>query len=129
MATIFYRNSSSPTNFIGTLDDFLAKKGLYHFTPMDIELNKPCIVNVDGTPPQWVELIKKINDIIPHSTAKRDDVKKMITAIGKTGLTQDFDVYSPDSGEFIANIITPEEKLVAIDALKATLPTLEIYNS
>jgi len=128
-----YSNINRPTNFFSTIDNFIANKGLYHFAAYDSPALGPCIVKFSSLPDLYQELIVALNKEFAYfeggSSYVKQDLRDLCNKISKSGPLKPFDIVNKDSGEVIATLYTPEEKLIAIDVLKAIIPQLEQYQS
>ena len=132
-------NTNKPTNFFGKLDKFINDKALYHFKPYDdFEVNPPklCIVKYSTLPEPYQKIVKSIYDNFEGDIAKKngvtfkkDDIRKLIKDIIKCGPLQKFDIVNPIIGDVVTTVYTPEEKLIAVDALKTIIPDLEAYQT
>ena len=136
--TAFYIDVKAPTNFLGTLEKFVNNKALYHFFPFDEQDGHgriiPCIVKYSSLPDVYQKITKDIFEAITNGYKNasgntvfytKQQVRDLIVEIAKTNILQVYDVMDPAGAELL-NLYTPEEKLIAIDALKALLPTLEL---
>ena len=136
--TAFYIDVKAPTNFLGTLEKFVNNKALYHFFPFDEQDGQgriiPCIVKYSSLPDVYQKITKDIFEAITNGYKNasgntvfytKQQVRDLIVEIAKTNILQVYDVMDPAGAELL-NLYTPEEKLIAIDALKALLPTLEL---
>jgi hypothetical protein len=146
----FYNNIKSPTNFLGPIDKFIKNQALYHFFIFDKRDGNgqiyPCIAKFSSLETPYQEIIKTIYEIITTGTTSnnpntkdlsysytKDTVKKMITQIAQSSPLEPIAVYNPSYNNTaypeLFKLYTPEEKLIAIDTLKAMLPTLEHYQT
>lgn len=136
--TAFYIDVNSPTNFLGTLEKFVNNKALYHFFPFDRRTERgivPCIVKYSSLPDVYQEVTKTIFDTITggyknsSGTAvlyTKQQVRDYIDQIAKSNIFQVITLNLPNTNTEFLTLYTPEEKLIAVDALKALLPTLEL---
>lgn len=127
----FYSDTNHPTNFYGPLAKYIQNKALYHFVPFSSQ-NSPCIVKFSSLTKEFQDIIiaieKAINPVNGEIVSKQD-VKTMIKEVAKSNPIQVIDVKLPSSGKEIIKLYTPEEKFLAIDALKAMLPELDLYDT
>lgn len=130
-----YADSKHPTNFLGTLDDFLDNKALYHFALFDKvngrtgQIVAPCIVKYSSLPDVYQELLESIAAEFTESNGYvKQDLRDRVVDIAKSSPLARFDVIAK-LGYVVTELYTPEEKFIAIDALKAIIPTLEEYNT
>ena len=135
--TAFYIEANAPTNFLGTLEKFVNNKALYHFFPFDQETERgivPCIVKYSSLPDIYQEITKTIFDTITNGYENssgttvfytKQQVRDLVEQIAKTNILQVHVVKDPARAE-ILTLYTPEEKLIAVDSLKALIPTLEL---
>lgn len=135
--TLFYVDTKAPTNFLGTLEKFVKNKALYHFVPFDKRTPRgiiPCLVKYSSLPDVYQMIAKNIFEAVTdgytNSTGDtvsytKQQVRNMVEAIAKTNILQVHKVEDP-AGDEILSLYTPEEKLIAVDALKALIPTLEL---
>lgn len=121
-------NYKHPTNFFGKLDEFIANKAPYHFVPYD-EGRVMAICKFDSLPDFYQEIVVTINnEFTSNNNYTRQDLRDRVIEIAKTG---PLDIYSLKNkqGQEIIKIYNPEEKFLAIDALKAKIPELEEYQA
>ena len=135
--TIFYVDVKAPTNFLGTLEKFVNNKALYHFFPFDQHTSKgiiPCIVKYSSLPDVYQNITKDIYETITGGYKNssgttvfytKQQVRDIIEEIAKTNILQVYRLKNPTGAESLT-LYTPEEKLIAVDSLKALLPTLEL---
>ena len=135
--TTFYLDTKAPTNFLGTLEKFVNNKALYHFFPFDRPTSRgviPCIVKYSSLPDVYQSIVKDIFEAVSKGYKNssgnavfytKQQVRAMIERIAKTNIFQVYALLDP-AGVEILSLYTPEEKLIAVDALKALLPTLEL---
>lgn len=133
-----YTNIEGPTNFYGTLDDFIKGKTLYHFESQDQIINNTkqiCVVKYSSLPDLWQDLIKKIAaECTADNGWTKQEINDWIKSIAASSPTQKVDLYEsgqdgPRPGEIFATVYSPEEKEIAIDALKACRTQLELYKT
>lgn len=136
--TAFYIDAKAPTNFLGTLEKFVNNKALYHFFPFDKMTEHgimPCIVRYSSLPDVYQEITKTIFDTITNGYENssgttvfytKQQVRDYIDQIAKSSILQVVTLNLPNSNTEFLTLYTPEEKLIAVDALKALLPTLEL---
>ena len=136
--TAFYIDVKAPTNFLGTLEKFVNNKALYHFFPFDQETERgivPCIVKYSSLPDVYQEIPKTIFDTITNGYENssgttvfytKQQVRDYVDQIAKSSILQVVTLNLPNSNAEFLTLYTPEEKLIAVDALKALLPTLEL---
>lgn len=135
--TLYYVDVKAPTNFLGTLEKFVNNKALYHFFPFDRRTSHgiiPCIVKYSSLPDVYQNITKDIFEAImagyKNSSGTtvfytKQQVRDLIEQIAKTNILQ-VHVLKDPAGAEILTLYTPEEKLIAVDSLKALLPTLEL---
>ena len=128
-----YTKIDRPTNFFCTLPVFIKNRGLYHFVPFDEVMNgqvRPCIVKFSTLPDIYQDIIVAIDEEFKASAGYlKQDIRDIVTQIAKSNPTVKFDLTSKQNGNIISTLWTPEEKLLAIDALKTIIPGLEDYNT
>lgn len=125
-----YANEKTPTNFFGEIDKFIKNKALYHFVPFD-RSGKPCIVKFSSLPKEYQEIITNIyNDISdPTNNYTKDLVRELIMSIVKSNPFEQLNLKNIATAKQIIKLHTPEEKFLAVDTLKAMIPTLELYKT
>ena len=130
-----YTAHDHPTNFFGELPDFLDNKALYHFAVFDSlnpktgEIVRPCIVKFSSLPEVYQEILELIAaEFIEANGYTKQDLRNLVKEIAKSNPLNRFDIKN-NAGDVITELYTPEEKFLAIDALKAIIPTLEEYNT
>lgn len=135
--TLYYVDVKAPTNFLGTLEKFVNNKALYHFFPFDQPTSEgiiPCIVKYSSLPDVYQNITKDIFEAITAGYKKssgttvfytKQQVRDLVEQIAKTNILQVHVVKDPAGAE-ILTLYTPEEKLIAVDSLKALIPTLEL---
>jgi hypothetical protein len=124
-----YKITDRPTAFLCTIDEFLADKGLYHFAAYD-NPGMPCIVKFSSLPDVYKDIIKELAAVFQDDNKyNKDDLRKLIRNIALTDAIDTFDIVEPRSGNVIITVYTPEEKLLAIDVLKAIIPTFDDYDT
>jgi hypothetical protein len=136
--TAFYIDAKAPTNFLGTLEKFINNKALYHFFPFDQMTEHgimPCIVRYSSLPDIYQEITKTIFDTITNGYENssgttvfytKQQVRDYVDQIAKSSILQVVTLNHPQDNTEFLTLYTPEEKLIAADALKALLPTLEL---
>ena len=130
-----YIDTKSPTNFLGPVEQFLKNKALYHFTPFDRVTNhgvKPCMVIYSSLTDIYKSIIKDIYDIIMKGDENGKEYKKQfvrdkINEIAKSNIIEIISIKFTSADTI--KLYTPEEKLLAIDTLKAMLPILQEYET
>ena len=123
-----YTDIKHPTNFFGTLSKFLQNKALYHFAPFDTQ-NSICIVKCSSLPDLYVEIISAIAEEFTNENGyTRKEIRDKVTEIAKTSPVEVYTLLGKNKNE-ICKIYNPEEKFIAIDALKAVLPELDEYDT
>ena len=134
---LYYIDTKAPTNFLGTLEKFINNKALYHFFPFDRQTAHgiiPCIVKYSSLPEVYQNIAKDIFEAITagykNSSGNtvfytKQQVRDLVEQIAKTSILQVYVLKDPAGAE-ILTLYTPEEKLVAVDSLKALIPTLEL---
>ena len=129
-----YANEKSQTNFLGSVEKFIKNQALYHFALFDRETDRgivPCIVKFSSLPENYQKIIldiyKEISDPINQYTKK--NLKEIILNVVKSSPFEIIDIMHPVIGQVFSTLYTPEEKFVAVDTLKAMLPTLELYQT
>jgi hypothetical protein len=137
--TLYYIDTKAQTNFLGSIEKYLKDRALYHFFPFDRQDSMgriiPCIVKYSSLPDVYQNIIKDIFDTITKGYQDasgntigytKQIVKNFIESIAKTSILQTITLTVPDTNTEFLTLYTPEEKLIAIDTLKALLPTLEL---
>ena len=123
-----YTDTKHPTNFFGTLSKFLQNKALYHFAPFDTQ-NSICMVKRSSLPDLYVDLIIAIAEEFNRGNGyTRPEIRDKITEIAKTSPIETY-VLKGKNGNEVTKIYNPEEKFLAIDALKAVIPELDEYDA
>ena len=140
----FYAVENAPTNFFGTIDKFIANKALYHFTPFDEYDDagnvRPCILKFSSFPKEYQNIITTIYNEITNVNASattqntqivylKDHLRAMVNELVKSSPFTVVDLRSPFTDNIIITLYTPEEKFIAIDVLRAIIPTLEEYKT
>lgn len=120
-------NPKTPSNFLGKINDFIENKALYHFAAFDSKLS-PAITKMSNLPPEWQDIIKALYNEFGTKNYKKQFILDIINKIAKTNPTDVYSIIS-DQNNIITKVYTPEEKFLAIDVLKAILPTLELYQT
>jgi hypothetical protein len=103
---------------------------LYHFVVFD-RPNKPCIIKFSTLPENYQNIIKDIyNEIVkPENQYTKAMVKELILAVVKSSPFEITSLKHSTLGHTFSTLYTPEEKFIAVDTLKAMLPTLEHYQT
>ena len=123
-----YSDTNHPTNFFGTLDEFIKNKALYHFAPYDGP-NGICVAKYSSLPDYFQEIITSINEeFCSANNYTKQDLRKLVIEIGKSDALKAYELKG-NRGNNVITLYTPEEKFIAIDALKAMIPSLEEYNT
>jgi hypothetical protein len=123
-----YTDSNHPTNFFGTLNKFLQNKALYHFAPFDTQ-NSICMVKCSSLPDLYVDIISAIAEEFTNENGyTRKEIRDRVIEIAKTSSVEVYTLMGKNGNE-ITKIYNPEEKFLAIDALKAVLPELDEYDA
>lgn len=125
-----YADEKRPTNFFGEIEKYIKDKALYHFAVFD-RPNRPCIIKFSTLPENYQNIIKDIyNEIVkPENQYTKDMVKKLILAVVKSSPFEVTSLKHPILGHTFSTVYTPEDKFIAVDTLKAMLPTLEHYQT
>ena len=129
-----YANEKSPTNFLGPIEKFIKNQALYHFALFDRETDRgimPCIVKFSSLPENYQKIISNIYNEIsdPVNQYTKKKLRQVILQVVKSSPFKIIDMIHPVIGSVFATLYTPEEKFVAVDTLKAMLPTLELYQT
>lgn len=124
-----YTDYKHPTNFFGSLDQFIKTNNIpYHFAIYD-EPNRPCLVRYSSLPDFYQEIIVAIaEEFTSQNGYTRQDVRDRVIEIAKTSPVETYMLKDKNGGDVI-KIYNPEEKFIAIDALKAMLSELDEYDS
>ena len=123
-----YTNTKHPTNFFGTLAQFIKNKALYHFAPFDSQ-NSICMIKYDSLPDLYQEIIVAIAEEFNNQNGyTRQEIRDRVTEIAKTSPVETYSLKDKNGNE-VTKIYNPEEKFLAIDALKAVLPELDEYDA
>jgi hypothetical protein len=103
---------------------------LYHFAVFD-KPNKPCIIKFSTLPENYQNIIKDIYNEISKAENQytKDMVKNLILEVVKSSPFVIISLKHPTLGHTFSTLYTPEEKFIAVDTLKAMLPTLEHYQT
>lgn len=125
-----YADEKRQTNFFGEIEKYIKDKALYHFAVFD-RPNRPCIVKFSTLPENYQNIIKDIyNEIIkPENQYTKAMVKELILAVVKSSPFAITLLNHPTLEHTFSTLYTPEEKFIAVDTLKAMLPTLEHYQT
>ena len=98
-------------------------------------LARPCIAKwsslrmPDGSESSYQTIIKKVaEEFVETNGYVKQDLRDRVLEIAKTNPTSPYDLLNSD-GDIIETLYTPEEKIIAVDALKARIPELEEYNT
>ena len=123
-----YTNVNARTNFLGTLPNFIKNKAVYHFWVFD-RPDKPCILPFEYLDDTWKEILKAICDeFSENEDYTKQNLRDLITEIAKSSPIEPFFINGRKKKK-IAALYSPEDKLIATDALKACIPFLETYNT
>lgn len=125
-----YADEKRQTNFFGEIEKYIKDKALYHFAVFD-RPNKPCIIKFSTLPENYQNIIKDIyNEITkPENQYTKAMVKELILAVVKSSPFEITSLKHSTLGHTFSTLYTPEEKFIAVDTLKAMLPTLEHYQT
>ena len=125
-----YADEKRSTNFFGEIEKYIKDKALYHFAVFD-RPNRPCIVKFSALPENYQNIIKDIyNEIVkPENQYTKAMVKDLILAVVKSSPFAITLLNHPTLEHTFSTLYTPEEKFIAVDTLKAMLPTLEHYQT
>lgn len=125
-----YADEKRQTNFFGEIEKYIKDKALYHFAVFD-RPNKPCIIKFSTLPENYQNIIKDIyNEIAkPENQYTKAMVKDLILAVVKSSPFEITSLKHSTLGHTFSTLYTPEEKFIAVDTLKAMLPTLEHYQT
>ena len=123
-----YTDIKHPTNFFGTLAQFIKGRALYHFVPFDTQ-NSICIIKYSSLPDLYQAIVESIaEEFNGQNGYTRQEIRDRITEIAKTSPIETY-ILKDKNGNEITKIYNPEEKFLAIDALKAVLPELDEYDT
>lgn len=123
-----YTDTKHPTNFFGTLAQFIKGKALYHFAPFDTQ-NSICMIKYSSLPDLYQEIIMAIAEEFNRQNGyTRQEIRDRVTEIAKTSPVETYSLKGKNGNE-VTKIYNPEEKFLAIDALKAVLPELDEYDA
>ena len=123
-----YTDTKHPTNFFGTLAQFIKGRALYHFVPFDTQ-NSICIIKYSSLPDLYQEIVVAIaEEFNGQNGYTRQEIRDRVTEIAKTSPIETY-ILKGKNGNEITKIYNPEEKFLAIDALKAVLPELDEYDA
>lgn len=135
LANVFslYADKNKPTYFLCTLDKFVDDKGFYIFPP-ELLTEKAVKAKFSSLPAKWQDIINSIYTEVQlggkdNTPISRKQVRACIKAVASTGLYDKAEIKHPVTGQLITTAGNPEEKLLATDALKAILPTIEDYTT
>ena len=125
-----YANEKRPTNFFGEIEKYIKDKALYHFAVFD-KPDRPCIVKFSALPENYQNIIKDIyTEIVkPENQYTKAMVKELILTVVKSSPFAITLLNHPTLEHTFSTLYTPEEKFIAVDTLKAMLPTLEHYQT
>jgi len=137
LSLYFYAQAEGPSNILGSAEDFINNKALYHYFIFDERdangnVRRPCMAKFSSFSKTDQELFTKLyngfllDDKVEHT---KQQVRDIIKTIAKSKPTDFVDVESPITGQVFAILYTPEEKLMAVDLLKVIIPELEPYNT
>lgn len=123
-----YTDTKHPTNFFGTLAQFIRNKALYHFAPFD-DKKSICMIKYDSLPDLYQEIIVAIAEEFNNQNGyTRQEIRDRVIEIAKTSPVETYSLKGKNGNE-VTKVYNPEEKFLAIDALKAVLPELDEYDS
>lgn len=123
-----YTDTKHPTNFFGTLAQFIRDRALYHFAPFDTQ-NSICIIKYSSLPDLYQEIVVSIAEEFNRRNGyTRQEIRDRVTEIAKTSPIETY-ILKDKNGNEVTKIYNPEEKFLAIDALKAVLPELDEYDA
>lgn len=123
-----YTDTKHPTNFFGTLTQFIKGRALYHFVPFDTQ-NSICMIKYSSLPDLYQEIVVAIaEEFNGQNGYTRQEIRDRVTEIAKTSPIETY-ILKGKNGNEITKIYNPEEKFLAIDALKAVLPELDEYDA
>ena len=124
-----YTDINRPTNFYGPLDKFIKTDNVpYHFALYDDD-KSICIAKYSSLDEAWQELIVAIaEEFIPENGYTRQDVRDIVAEIAKTKPIDTYTIKSK-AGYDVIKLYTPEDKFIAVDALKAMLSGLDEYDT
>lgn len=143
-----YANEKGNTNFLGSIEKYLKDKALYHFVPYD-SANRLCVIKFSNLPDNFQFVVKELYDIISNNKISfitdedketykdykytKKAVRSLILEIVQSNPFEILNLKNKDFRDGIQNplitLYTPEEKFIAVDVLKAMLPTLEVYQT
>ena len=125
-----YADEKRQTNFFGEIEKYIKDKALYHFAVFD-KPGKPCIVKFSTLPENYQNIIKDIYNEISKSENQytKAMVKELILTVVKSSPFAITLLNHPTLEHTFSTLYTPEEKFIAVDTLKAMLPTLEHYQT
>ena len=91
----------------------------------------PCIVKFSSLPENYQKIISDIYNEIsdPANQYTKKKLRQIILQVVKSSPFKITEIMHPDTGSVFSTLYTPEEKFVAVDTLKAMLPTLELYQT
>ena len=123
-----YTDTKHQTNFFGTLAQFIKGRALYHFVPFDTE-DSICMAKYSSLPDLYQEIVVSIAEEFNRQNGyTRQEIRDKVTEIAKTSPIETY-ILKGKNGNEVTKIYNPEEKFLAIDALKAVLPELDEYDT
>lgn len=123
-----YTDTKHQTNFFGTLAQFIKGRALYHFVPFDTE-GSICMIRYSSLPDLYQEIVVSIAEEFNRQNGyTRQEIRDKVTEIAKTSPIETY-ILKGKNGNEVTKIYNPEEKFLAIDALKAVLPELDEYDT
>ena len=123
-----YTDTKHQTNFFGTLAQFIKGRALYHFVPFDTE-GSICMAKYSSLPDLYQEIVVSIAEEFNRQNGyTRQEIRDKVTEIAKTSPIETY-ILKGKNGNEVTKIYNPEEKFLAIDALKAVLPELDEYDT
>ena len=127
-----YTDTKSPTNFTSDLETYMKNRSLYHFAPQDQLINgqlRVCMAKWSNLPEAWQGVIKAIaKEFTTENSYTRQEVRDIILDIAKSSPVTPYNI-KDKSGKEVIKLYTPEEKLIANDALKACISKLDLYDT
>ncbi len=109
-----YKDTVSPSSIKRPLADFITKNRAFK-----------------NFPEHFKKIVQSIATIIGSAAPisyTDEQIKENIAEIAATKPTETFDLTSKETGEFITDLITPEEKAIAVDILKRILQDRHLYD-
>lgn len=128
-----YADVNAPTNFLGTIDKFIANKALYHFfiyDTIDAQGRRTlCVTKFSSLQEFYQEIIKKLYETFTADAGySKQMLKDIIKEIANTGIYTTYNIVDKNNN-YVIKLYTPEEKLIAVDTLKAIIATLELKDT